>query len=102
MYDFHLKYIKKKYGDRAKLLFTDTGSLIYEIEAEDVYQDFWNGKTNLTIVITLKTPHTMIIQIRRSLVSLKTKHLVFPQLNSLVFSPKCIVTPEMIKKGEKC
>ena len=44
MYDFHYKYIKKNYGDKAKLLFTDTDSLTYEIEAEDVYQDFWNDK----------------------------------------------------------
>ena len=39
MYDFRYNYIKKKYGDSAKLLFTDTDSLTYEIEAEDVYKD---------------------------------------------------------------
>ena len=44
MYNFHYNYIKEKYGDKAKLLFTDTDSLTYEIEAEDVYQDFWNDK----------------------------------------------------------
>ena len=42
MYDFHYNYIKKKYNDRARLMFTDTDSLTYEIEAEDVYKDFWN------------------------------------------------------------
>ena len=44
MYDFHSNYIKKKYDSRARLLFTNTDSLTYEIEAEDVYKDFWNNK----------------------------------------------------------
>src|SRR3954451_16275125 len=39
MYDFWYNHIKRKYGDRAKLCYTDTDSLIIEIETEDVYAD---------------------------------------------------------------
>jgi hypothetical protein len=39
MYDFHYNTIKE-YGDRAKLLFTDTDSLMYELKTDDVYEDF--------------------------------------------------------------
>ena len=39
MFDFHYNYIKPKYADKAKLLFTDTDSLMYEIETEDFYKD---------------------------------------------------------------
>ena len=44
MYDFHYNYIKRKYGNKVQLLFTDIGSLTYEIETNDVHEDFWKDK----------------------------------------------------------
>ncbi|CAG2215764.1 unnamed protein product [Mytilus edulis] len=44
MYDFHYNYIKDKYGSRATLLFTDTDSLCYNINTDDIYQDMMEDK----------------------------------------------------------
>ena len=44
MYQFHYDYIKPKYGDKATLLFTDTDSLCYKIETDDIYKDFNDDK----------------------------------------------------------
>ena len=39
MFDFHYNYIIPKYGNKVKLLFTDTDSFLYEIQTEDFYKD---------------------------------------------------------------
>ena len=39
MYEFHYNHIKKKYGDRAQLLFTDSDSLCYDIQTKHFYDD---------------------------------------------------------------
>ena len=45
MYDFHYNYIKPMYENDAKLLFTDTDSLCYEINTEDFFKDI-SGDVN--------------------------------------------------------
>ncbi len=42
MYEFHYDYVKPKWGDKSKLLFTDTDSLCYEIQTNNVYEDIKN------------------------------------------------------------
>ena len=44
IYEIHYDYIKNKYDNKSKLLFTDTNSLKYEIKTEDVYKDFNSDK----------------------------------------------------------
>ena len=39
MHGFHYEYVKPKYGNRARLLFTDTDSLFYRIQTEDFYKE---------------------------------------------------------------
>ncbi|KAE9522748.1 hypothetical protein AGLY_016857 [Aphis glycines] len=39
MYDFYYNTIKKKYGIKVRLLYTDTDSLILEIKTDDFYSD---------------------------------------------------------------
>ena len=40
MFDFHYNFIRRKYGEKSELLFTDTDSLTYLIQTQDVYKDF--------------------------------------------------------------
>ncbi|XP_069102148.1 uncharacterized protein [Argopecten irradians] len=39
MYEFYYKYLKPKYGDGMKLLFTDTDSFCYHVQCSDIYVD---------------------------------------------------------------
>ena len=47
MNEFYCDYIKNKYGNNSRLLFTNSDSLMYETKTEDVYEDFSNDKKNV-------------------------------------------------------
>jgi len=46
MYEFHYNHMLKKYGhEKCKLLFTDTDSLCYYVETDDIYMDMLEDKS---------------------------------------------------------
>ena len=44
MYDFFYNELKKQYSSKCELLYTDTDSLLFEIETEDYYKDMERRK----------------------------------------------------------
>ena len=44
MYEFNYNYIKSKYSNNSRLLFTDIDNLSYETKTENIYGDFANDK----------------------------------------------------------
>ena len=45
MYDFYYNKLKAQYGQSCQLLYTDTDSLLLEIQTEDVYKDMAQNQT---------------------------------------------------------
>ena len=63
MQEFHHNFIKSKYGNKANILLTGTHSLIYKIEAKNVYEDLYNDNELFNLVITQKFQNIKIIKI---------------------------------------
>ncbi|EZA51568.1 hypothetical protein X777_09749 [Ooceraea biroi] len=46
LYEFHYEYMAPLYGDRCRIMYTDTDSLKYHIECEDAYRFQETGSVN--------------------------------------------------------
>ena len=78
MQDLYYQYTKNyctELGGKAKMLLTDTNSLIYKIEAEFFYEDFYKDISSyLAPAIIQKIQFIMIIQTTQLQVKRKMKH----------------------------
>ena len=44
MYEFWYNHLKVKYGDKIKLIYTDTNSFVIEVETDDIYKDMYEDR----------------------------------------------------------
>ena len=44
MYEFWYDHFKVKYGDKIKLIYTDTDSFVIEVETDDIYKDMYEDR----------------------------------------------------------
>ncbi|XP_025190195.1 uncharacterized protein LOC112590836 [Melanaphis sacchari] len=56
MYDYHYNVMKRHYGDKISLLYTDTDSLLYHVTTEDFYDDLANKPNLLSRMDTSNLP----------------------------------------------
>ena len=56
MYEFHYDCMKKKYGNKSRLLFTDNDRLVYEIETENVSREFSKNKEMFDFTVCFYKP----------------------------------------------
>lgn len=49
MFEYHYEMMKPRYGDKIKLMFTDTDSLCYHIETPDIYKDMSEMREHLDL-----------------------------------------------------
>ena len=56
MVGFHYNYVIAKYGNNAKLLYSDTDSLIYQIKTKDIYEELFDDTAKFDFSSYPKTP----------------------------------------------
>ena len=101
MYNFHYNYIKNKFGDRAKLLFTDTDNLTYEIEPEDVYQDFCYDKDKFDNSDYPENSPYYDMSNKKVIGKFKDEAAGTPIVEFVDCDLKCIVTSRLMKQVER-
>ena len=99
MYDFHYNHIQCQYGtDRARLLFTDTDSLCYQIETDSLYEDMAKNLQHTTPVRIPKPIPCIVPSTQRSLASSKMRPTLSLPKNLWVCGKKCIPFMSPISK----
>ena len=99
-YEFNYNHIKSTYGNRAVLLLTDTDTLVYSIESDDLYDDMMTHVVVEIILIFMTRANTPVTTLptvqstKRFWGKWRTKWKDIQSKSSSVFGRKCIRVEE--------
>jgi hypothetical protein len=91
MFDFHYNVIVKRYGEDARLLFTDTDSLCYQLFTNDVYRDMLDYRNLLDTSIYPRDHPLYSSENMKVIGKMKGECNGKPRWNSWAFVRKCTV-----------
>ena len=106
MYDFHYHHIKSRYGAKAELCFTDTDSLLYDIQTDDIYDDMMDCK-ELFDTSDYPTAHKLYSAVNKKVIGLMKDETAgkpikeFVGLRSKMYSILCGGVEKKTAKGIK-
>jgi hypothetical protein len=95
MYDFHYGYMLPKYDDSLRLLFTDTDSLCYHVQTDDIYADLLKDRDEWFDTSDYPTDHFLHSTKNKKVIGLMKDETCgrpiaeFVGLRSKMYSIKC-------------
>ena len=106
MYDFFYNELKEQYGPKCELLYTDTDSLLVEIETDDVYKDIEKNK-NLYDTSDYPKEHPLYLNINKKVLGkMKDECNGTPIVECVCLRPKMYsilkADEKNIKKSKGC
>ena len=62
VYKFHYDYNENNYGNKSRLLFTDTERLMYQVKTEDIYENFSRDKATFDLVTIALSQNIVMVR----------------------------------------
>ena len=62
VYKFHYDYNENNYGNKSRLLCTDTDTLMYQVKTEDIYEHFSRDKAIFDLVTIELSQNILMIR----------------------------------------
>jgi len=101
MIEFHYDYMKKKYGDKCELIYTDTDSFVYVVKTDDLFADNYADRKSYYDLSEVIIPEFRDTENAKKVGMFKDESLMCPIVEFCAMGPKSysfITDDDAVKK----